>query len=325
MKWLLEQESVDASTFHLTPLFDPMVLPHDVQAFLRHIKQSLHPVSPQTPEYEPEQIHSMVELAFELCGEYLCQPIGFLSQFLFAEETTTTKNSIAEKLRILEAYPFYKEFLELWLSEQPERVSKVQCLTYLYQVDHTMYSHASEETIELQLEPLFAFFKEADLNGIINLFLTDRDIYQTYTVIPPDKTSVAAFIKEHVGLHSTYTPGADSAIDYPVFLEDLKQAGIHLPPPSAKPIEKEVSITEVKTPPIELFISAKLKEKTIDKLFHGNRFEYHRVIGLINASTSFDEAQLNLETALHLQRSGPSEKHLAKLLSALQLKFSNRN
>jgi hypothetical protein len=95
-------------------------------------------------------------------------------------------------------------------------------------------------------------------------------------------------------------------------MHDLHEAGVNI----RTPPEPEVLL-----PPIELFIDPKLRDKTIEKIFHGNPEEYKRLVTLLNRSKDVEKAMLNLETTLKLQRFNENSKLAKRLREATALRF----
>lgn len=323
ISWLFEQESVDATVFHLTPLFDPLVMPDEVQLFLLYLS-SKHINAGQTPEYEPEEIKKIVEQAFALHGEFLSTPQSFILNFLFDSEFELSDiESTLKKITTLGAYPYFREFLHEWISQRSAPITKQDVVEAIFDIDKLAGSYVSEEQLSAYFLPLIEFFKERpdDLALAIRLLVKDKHITQEYAG-ENDPESIAKFIKGNIEA-ATVMPEfltIDSAIDYPVFLDELKQAGINLPPPVK--FRADDPLPYSRSLPFELFLSDKVKSRTIEELFHGNTYEYDRMIALINNAVSIDEAILNLETVLHLQNARPTQKHLAKLERAIRMKFS---
>jgi hypothetical protein len=324
MTWLFEQESLDATVFHLKPLFDPMVLPDQVQLFLLYLENQPHD-GKHIPEYEPEEIRTLVNKAFTLCGEFLATPQSFIARFVFEDDTLLTdKEVVLKKLTCLGVYPHYREFLHEWVLRQSFPLDKKEFIEFTFEVDRLTNSYLPIDQLSSSLLPLFEFFKEkqSDVISVANAFIEDKHIIPEFTPGEITSDSLAIFIKEHISSveFKVNTDVSDAEIDYPVFLDELKQAGINLPPPMKLRSEEQLYFT--KSLPVELFIGDKLKRRTIEEIFHGNSYEYERMIALINNAMSFEDAVLNLETVLHLQNARPSPKRLAKLERSLRMKFS---
>jgi hypothetical protein len=323
VSWLFEQESVDATVFHLTSLFDPLVMPDEVQLFLLYLSGN-HGHVDHTPEYEPEEIRKMVEEAFALYGKFLSAPQAFILNFLLDSEfELSDKASALRKITTLGGYPYFREFLHEWVSEQPLPITKQDLTEAVFDIDKLAAQYVPQEQLAAYISPLVEFFKDRpdDLTLAVRLFSSDKHITPEYTG-ENDAAAIAAFIKSNIET-ATLAPQSftiDSEIDYPVFLDELKQAGINLPPPVK--FRSEDSIPYSRSLPFELFLSNKVKDRTIDDLFHGNTYEYDRMTALINNALTIDEAILNLETVLHLQNARPTPKHLAKLERAIRMKFS---
>ena len=323
VKWLFEQESPETTTFRLALLLDPIVLPDEVQLFL--LSSQALSSGDINRDYSPQEIRSLVEQAFSSCAQYLATPRAFLRHYFFdGNELLEKTDQTVAKLNALGSYSYFREFSTEWISRQTGPITPIEWVEWLYDLDRLIIEQSSIEHLAENLRPLFDFYKDSieTLRSIIGMFLTDKNIAADYSTGELTPVELARFIKEHIASVSVlpHLEPIETEIDYPVFLDELKQAGINLPPPPKLRVEEPMAYT--RSLPLDLFISDKLKRRTIEDLFHGNTYEYERLIALINNATTFEDAILNLETVLHLQNAKPGPKHLAKLERALRMKFS---
>jgi hypothetical protein len=105
--------------------------------------------------------------------------------------------------------------------------------------------------------------------------------------------------------------------EYDSFLKELREIGVVLPPPNqANGMEKNTAL-----PPIEMFITKKLREKCLEKIFHGNKYEYERMVELLNATNDYSQAELNLQTLLGIHKVKAESKTAHRLHDALRMRF----
>ncbi len=334
LRWLYEQESADTTVFRLSLLFNDTVLSSQVQGFARHI---LRDTDVDTTMHTPEEIRKLITEAFEYCSLFICAPNSFIPDFLTHGTSTVTDISIAENdLAILQYYPYYSEFLREWLTLQFAPIRSGDLRSICTQIDRLTFCYSSEKQIEIYLESFFNYFRDTDiskaqLNTLINCFLNDKSIHSEVDLSEYTSSTLAAHLKQHLDqteiISENPFPSVGQVIteeDYTAFIDELKQAGVHLPLPTTLR-QNEVIIPRKRSLPIQLFIDSTLERKLIANIFHSNRNEYERMLTMINHAGSYLESILNLETTLHLQKAKHSEKLLTKFENAIKMKFEGGN
>lgn len=334
LRWLYEQEPADIAVFRLSLLFNETVLPAQVQGFARHILGA-SPV--ENTLQTPEEISNLVKQSFEHCSLLLSAPNSFIPDFLTRGTASVVDVSTAQTdLATLQYYPYYSAFLSEWLMLQSAPINLADLRSIIRQIDRLTFFYSSESQIETYLEPFFNYFRDAEIsqeqsNILINCFINDKGVDSEIDLADNTSFTLAAYLKQHLDraeiiFEKQETSGEQdiSEEDYTAFIDELKQAGVHLPLPTAMrqaemPIEKKRSL------PIQLFIDSKLERKLIENIFHSNRNEYERMLTMINHAGSYLESILNLETTLHLQKASRSEKLLTKFENAIKMKFEGGN
>ncbi|HYM21067.1 MAG TPA: hypothetical protein VEW28_08700 [Candidatus Kapabacteria bacterium] len=321
LQWLFEQHPAEAEDHNLARLFDDTVLSKSVQGFLRTFVTE-HKL------YNGNECKEIVSEAHLFSARYLATPNEFLSEY-FARETSA---NALKKLDAFQDYPYYREFIEEWLPHNSTILSKEDVRNFVWNADKLFVIYSPVETIEKNLEPFFDFFKELDnatdgLGRVTELFITDKGL--DYSLAGKDglhsAAALADFLKTNIS-HAIFSPASSSAdastqhsdAEYQEFLDELRTAGIHLPPP---PHMRE-GAKQFDLLPVHFFVNEKLREQTTGKIFHGNPHEYDRLIAIIDNAANYEEAILNLETIMHLQRPTNSPKLFDKWANVIKMKFA---
>src|SRR5205807_8322006 len=175
------------------------------------------------------------------------------------------------------------------------------------------------DTLTGYLQPLFSFHEKAILPlPAIEIFFDDKQLVlpanlQKENYTPED---IAFALKDAV----LSLPGIESAGEFPPipeyeqFLKELRDVGVVLPPP------KLGALPEDEYFPVEFFIGKKLRKKSIEKIFRGNKAEYMQMLRVLNAAREYDQAKLNFETLLGIRRISPESKTARRLAKALRLR-----
>ncbi len=334
LRWLYEQEPADTAVFRLSLLFNETVLPAQVQGFARHI---LGAIPVENTVQTPEEISDLVKKSFEHCSLFLSAPNVFTPDFLTQGTGSISDIAIAQNdLATLQYYSYYAEFLSEWLTLQTAPISIDDLRSITRQIDRLIIFNSSEQQIETYLESFFNYFRDAEItaeqcNILINCFVNDKGVHSEIDLTDYTAFTLATYLKQHLDRteivfeEQASTNAQDiTEEDYTAFIDELKQAGVHLPLPSAMR-QAETPIVKKRTLPIQLFIDSKLENKLIKNIFHSNRNEYERMLTMINHAGSYLESILNLETTLHLQKASRSEKLLTKFENAIKMKFEGGN
>ncbi|MBS1904632.1 MAG: hypothetical protein JSS75_13065 [Bacteroidetes bacterium] len=328
LSWLYAQEPAETERFRLSRVLDVVVMPSNVQAFLRML------LGEQDDEqlFTPAECEHLVSEAHSLCARYLLTPNAFLVDFLDTDHGA----SVVDKLAALTDYPYYGEFLFEWFRVNGANSDRDARRAFVRHTEYLALSNASVEQIATYLQPVHGFFQErfseeGVLAVLIHAIVTDKGIEPAALADHSvnDLHALAVFIKSNI--RPLEVPKPPEAVTEPVvaelpdeerykaFLDELRQAGVHLPLPTHMRHSEEQQSNNM--PPISLFISNKLRKQTIDDLFHGNTFEYQRLVSMIDAAVGYEDALLNLETVIHLQKAEHTPKLLVKWASVIRMKF----
>ncbi len=334
LRWLYEQEPADTTVFRLSLLFNETVLPAQVQGFARHI---LGAIPVENTLQTPEEISTLVTKSFEHCSLFLSAPNSFIPDFLTRDTDSISDILIAQNdLATLQYYSYYAEFLSEWLTHQVAPITVADLRSIIRQIDRLTFFYSSQSQIETNLESFFNYFRDAEIsqeqcNILINCFVNDKGVHSEIDIADYTSFTLAAYLKQHLDrteiiFEEQPTSGEQdiSEEDYTAFIDELKQAGVHLPLPTAMR-HTETPTVKKRSLPIQLFIDSKLERKLIENIFHSNRNEYERMLTMINHAGSYLESILNLETTLHLQKANRSEKILTKFENAIKMKFEGGN
>lgn len=339
MHWVTTTVAETDSKIALQRLLENDVLSQQVANFLAFELRGQ--TSPETSIYELhltlDQISSHVMTAFEKSYAYLLAPETFLADFLASNEGAAFDESFINKLQACAVYDYFPLILSSWAEFSKENgvgfVSRTELIGKLREIDELILHHATISVMVDLLDPLYDFHRHQSSDPTLPgselaLFFEDKGLRQAVDEFNA-KADQPVNIREAVqilsvllgtGFTITEPPPAlepPQEIEYPEtqydeFLHDLQEAGVKL---------RTTEETQTAVQPIELFISKKLRKKTITKVFHDNRSEYERFIAFLNGSTSLEKAILNIETTLRMQRVDPTSKLAGRLREAATLRF----
>jgi len=324
MRWLSEAEGGEKAEFAVARLFENGVLGENTKGFLHVLLEKEFPGDRTDLEFAPDKIYALVSEAFTGTQMYLVTPQTFLSNFLtFNSDTLTINTEMLSRLAYIVSYPYFPEMIDEWLAislqQGKHEIPKREFQKFLSQTDHTVIRYSSDDELHAYLAPLYEFYGVKTLSGEIVLsFFNDKKL-----IIPPmygqeqfTPEEMAAALKDAV---LALPPVKDYAPipEYDSFLQELREIGVVLPPPNhANEKEKNIAL-----PPIEMFISKKLREKCLEKIFHGNKNEYERMIALLNSTSDYSQAELNLQTLLGIHKVKSDSKTANRLHDVLRMRF----
>jgi hypothetical protein len=327
MRWVSGSEDISRSEFAIIRLFKSGVLPENTRGFLHSLLELQFPGERVNLELPPEQLHALISDAFAKTYLYLSTPQVFLSDFLsFGKEDIIIKSDMLTRLSYLIDYPYFSDMIDEWLGIQLQsganEIPMAELREIISRIDHTVFLYSPIEKIIDYLKPFFEFHNDAKVlpAGIVHSFLSDKQLLLPTRLEREEFTSedIAYALKEALLLVSAKESEEELPVpEYGEFLKELREIGVNIPSPNNKIIAENTLL-----PPIQLFISEKLRAKCIEKIFHGNTKEYERGIGLLNAAGEYLQAELNLRTLLDMYKIPEDAKVSRRLHRALRLRFN---
>ncbi len=330
MYWISESEDSSKTDFAVARVFETGVLQDNTKAFLHLLLEEKHPDERLTLELPPQEFHALLRDAFTDTYRYLLTPQLFIAEFLsFGSDTLYISESMLARLSYFVNYSFFAEMLDEWfaieLQSSKADLDKSILTKFLSDVDRSIMKYSSLEEIAKYLEPIFEYHESKIIaRNSVELLFSDKGL-----TIPADNAQqefssedIAFAIKEAYLASEVIGPVEELAPirKYDEFLKELREIGVVLPPPSlAHTIaEEEKNLL----PPIQMFISSKLRKKCLEKIFRENKYEYDRAITLLNTIEDYSQAELNLRSLLDMHKIRADSKTSIRLNQALRLRFN---
>jgi hypothetical protein len=338
MRWVTTTVAETDSKIALAQLLGGNVLTQQVANFLSYELKGATASTVTELELSLDQISKHLLTAFERTYAFLIAPEKFLADFFASIQGATLDETFVQKPDVFETYEYFPLILKEWAAYQRLQgtgfVSRTELVVKLHEIDQLILRHATISVMVDLLDPLYDFhrhrsgdpelpgeelaryFEDKGITQAVHEFTGKQDSYFTLREAVEIISSLLG-----TGLTVSEVPEAIAApiqTEYPethydAFLHDLQEAGVNM----RTPAEHERS----PLPSVELFISTKLRERTIRDVFHGNRAEYDRFLSFLNSSRNLDKAMLNLNTTLKLQRVDATSKLARRLREATVLRF----
>ncbi len=331
MRWISESEDISKTEFTVARLFETGVLQDNTKAFLHLILEEQFPGERIALELPPEEIHKILSDAFTKTYRYLLTPHTFLSDFLtFGNDSVTIGEKMLARLSYLVDYQYFTDMLDewfaIWLQSGNPNIPKSELSKFISDVDRSIIRYSTLTEISTFLLPLFEFEGlQSVSHETMQIFLADKSLS-----FPPDGELVtyssddaALLLKEALINSELVQPVEEFAPipEYDSFLKELRDVGVMLPPPHRITEKIEIEEEKINLPPIQMFISLKLRKKCLEKIFHENIHEYDRAISMLNSIEDYSQAELNLQTLLQIHKISQDSKTAHRLEAALQLRF----
>jgi hypothetical protein len=328
MRWISESEDISKSEFSVARLFEEGVLPENTKGFLHSLLEEQFSGDRIGLELPPEQLHALISDAFTKTYLYLITPQSFLGGFLsLGTGAIKISTEMLSRLNRLTDYPYFPEMLVEWLDIRLQagrnEISKPEFNKFISEAERMVIEYSSLERLKDYFIPLFEFHNGAAVldHEIIHSFFIDKRLAVPVNLNSNQYTveDLAIILKEAVHeSQANQTNELQPIPEYNAFLKELRDIGVILPAP------KNILTFDTNTvlPPIQLFISEKLRSKCLEKIFHGNIKEYERTLGLLNSAIEFSQAELNLRTLLEMYRISEDAKVARRLHKALRLRFN---
>jgi hypothetical protein len=327
MRWISEAEHGEKAEFAVARLFENGVLGENTKAFLHVLLEKEFPEDRIALELPPEKIRVLLAEAFTGTQLYLESPQTFLANFLtFRTDMLMVNSEMLSRLAYIVDYPYFPEMIDEWLAigmqQGKKEITKSEFQEFLSHVDRAIILYSELDELQKFLDPIYDFHGAKLLSHeVIKKLFADKKLSVPPELDRDEYTSedLAFALKDAVLSLPLDEPGIDLAPipEYDSFLKELREIGVILPPPHLDLNENTKSL-----PPIEMFITKKLRNKCLEKIFHDNRNEYNRMIALLNATEDYAQAELNLQTLIGIHKVKPDSKTASRLRDALRMRFS---
>ena len=327
LRWIAESEDLSKQTFAVSRAFEHGVLQDNTAAFLRLLLEESVGGKSDELELNPEELQQFLTDAFKNTYLYLLTPQSFIPEFLsFESDTVHISAKMLARLGSFANYPYFPEMLEEWFTITSQSSAtedpKITLKKFLNDVERSIIKYSTPTQIATYLTPLYEFHGSEVINrGTVEILFADKGL-----IFPADNEKkeftveeVSDFLKEAYLLSEVISPIEElpAIPQYDTFLQELREIGVVLPPPHSHIPSEEKKIL----PSLDMFIGSKLRKRCLEKIFHNNENEYIRAIAMLNATRDYSQAQLNLNTLLHMHKVEPDSKVAIRLTEALQLRF----
>jgi hypothetical protein len=327
-RWLSETEDPTRSEFAAHRLFETGVLKENTKGFLHSLLEFQFPGERIDLELPADQLRDFLTDAFHNTYQYLAAPQAFLAHFLtMGSGTMKLSSDVVSRLSYLVDYPYFPEMIDDWivikLEEGKKEITKNQLLEFLFQSDRTVLRYSELPELQKYLEPIFEFYGTSLLpREIVRTVFLDKKLKIPVKLDKDEYTAeeMASALKEAVISLPADAEEFAPIAEYDSFLKELREIGVILPPPNLQDGSGHPAL-----PPVQMFISKKLRKKCLEKIFHENRFEYERMIDLINATNDYSQAELNLHTLLGIHKVKSDSKTAHRLQEVLRMRFGKQS
>jgi hypothetical protein len=329
MQWISESEDASKTHFAVARLFEIGVLKENTKAFLHLLLEEKYPEKRIKLELTPEEMRVILTDAFIKTYLYLLTPQSFIPDFLaFRTEVVHINQAMLSRLSYFVDYPYFQEMIDEWLTIQLQKgkdeISTDELKNFLKDVDYAIIKYSSLEQIAAYLALIYEYYNVNVIDGdTLSIFLADKGLSLPKDTqnneFLPDET--ALIIKESflARMHTETPADLQPVPEYNTFLKELREIGVIIPPPNGGAIQEKEKKKVL--PPIQMFINSRLHKKCLEEIFHLNTHEYDRMIKMLNSTSEYSHAELNLRTLFHMHKVARHSKVAIRLIEALRLRF----
>lgn len=309
---------------------------------------------------QKRSVDNVLDHAVNSAIRFATEPVSFLATEISGFDDAATAHEFVGKLSI---YPFYRDFLSVWIAELPDRPTREAAEAVIQRVTRAVVSNMPLSTFLEMIEEACTLittdegFSRTALQSLLNSFELSA-IASKLDLLPSPIRSVDvhALFSAEPKPHETSFAQAPPTDNYSEFLSELKEAGVVIPASTKKntPKQKKLSIevverTEAKPPPVptetkpqvrktakvtqpltsaqqpglERLLSPEAKEKIVTKIFRDDPEDFLRSMSLINNAKDWKQASIYLDALFMRRKVDPYSKTAVRLTDAVYARFNS--